>query len=242
MAAVNELIGITREVFKMLNDLITPMVFTLVRDSICQLIADERDNQIKIAIKAGKTNEEISQDFDFTVYPKRFRIPDVQDMPCVYAYFNRMEFPQDEQAINENYALGNFVIEFYCCGENSTVEDSEGNIYEKTADENAEDRLNYLSSQLYKILCSEQNVCKGTNKVVNHIRLKSWQRILTPDELNQTSTVLGGSFEFELGFNEPAYYNDTIKIKEFYTTLHIRDEFIDPFVRIILDSDIKDER
>lgn len=212
----------------MLKELITPMAFTLVRDSVSQLIANERDEQIKLALAAGKTNEEISDKIDFTVYPKRFRIPDVKDMPCVYVYFNRMDYPQEMQATNENYALGNLVVEFYCCGESTA---------NATADENAEIRLNYLAAQLYKILCSEQNVFKGTNKIVTHNRLKSWQRILTPDELNQVATVLGASFEFELGFNEPAYYNNTVQIKEFYTTLHIKDEFIDPFVRVLLDSE-----
>ena len=210
----------------MLKELITPMAFTLVRDSVSQLIANERDEQIRLAIKAGKTNDEITDEIDFTVYPKRFRVPDVKDMPCVYVYFNRMDFPQELQATNENYALGNLIIEYYCCGESTD---------ESTADENAEIRLNYLTAQLYKILCSEQNIYKGTNKIVTHNRLKSWQRILTPDELNQAATVLGASFEFEIGFKEPAYYNDTVKIKEFYGTLHIRDEFIDPFIRVLLD-------
>ena len=211
----------------MLSELITPMAFTLVRDSISQLIANERDNQIVMALQAGKTNEQIADEIDFTVYPKRFRVPSVKEMPCVYVYFNRMDFPQEMQATNENYALGNLVIEFYCCGESTA---------DKTADENAETRLEYFAAQLYKIMCSEQNVYKGTNKIVTHNRLKSWQRILTPDELNQAATVLGASWEFEIGFNEPAYYNDTIRIQEFYTTLHIQDEFIDPFVRILLEN------
>ena len=221
----------------MINEIITPMVFTLVRDSVCQLLANERDNQINLALAAGKTEEEIAGEIDFTIYPKRFRIPDVSEMPCVYVYFDRMEYPQDEQAINENYALGNLQIDFYCVGETTKTTDKEGNTVTITADANAEDRLNYLTAQLYKILFSEQNVCKGTNKVVNHIRLKSWQRILSPEELNQTATVLGGSFSIELGFNEPAYYNNIVKIKEFYTTLHIKEEFIDPFVRVVLDSE-----
>lgn len=220
----------------MINEFITPMAFTLVRDSICQLIANEREQQIKIAKENGYSDEKIKNEIDFTVYPKRFRIPDLEDMPCVYVYFDRMDYPEDEQAINENYALGNLVVNYYCCGTNTTIKDEQGNLIEVPADTNAEDRLNYFTAQLYKILCSEQNVCMGTNKVVTHVRLKSWHRVLTPDELNQAATVLGGSFEFEIGFNEPAYYNNTVIIKEFYSTLHIKNEFIDPFVRVILDS------
>lgn len=212
------------------------MVFTMVRDSICQYLANERDNQERLALAAGKTQDEVLQEIDFTIYPKRFRIPDVSEMPCVYVYFSRIEYPQDEQAINGNYALANLQVDYYCCGQTTHKRNNNGDKITITADENAEDRLNYLSAQLYKILCSEQSVCMGTNKVVTHSRLKSWQRIISPDELNQAATVLGGSFEFELGFDEPTYYNNLVEIREFYTKLGIKDEFIDPFVRVLLDS------
>ena len=224
----------------MIPEIITPMAFSLVRDSICELLATERDNQERIALEKGYSQEQVFQELDFVIFPKRFRIPNVKDMPCVFVYFDRMEFPEDGQFPNENYAHGNLQVDYYCMGESTTLTDSEtGDTMTIPADSMAEDRLNYLSAQLYKILCSEENFCKGTKKIVSHVRLKSWQRIITPEELNQAATVLGGSFSFEIGFNEPAYYNNAKVIKEFYTTLKIRDEFIDPFIRVVLNNNEK---
>lgn len=210
--------------------IITPMNFSLVRDAICQLIANERDAQIALA-KTGDADENwIDQNIHFTIYPKRFRLPDIANMPCVFVYFNEMTFPGDMQDIYENYALANLQIDYYAVGKS----EKRTNGKSVTADENAEDRLNYLTAQIYKILCNESNVTKGTNGLVGHTKLKKWERIITPDGDSTAGTVLGASFSIELGFSEPTYYTKTQEILEFYTTLEIKDEYIDPLVRIIL--------
>ena len=220
-----------------LSTIITPMNFSLVRDAICQLVANERDNQIKLAQKSEATSNWISQTIDFTVYPKRFRFPDVCDMPCVYIYFNEIEFPESGQDIYLNEALANLRLEYYAVGKAEHGRDEKGTeVLICTADENAEDRLNYLTAQLYKILCCEANVRKGTNGLVGHSRVKKWERIFSPEDKNSAETILGAAFTLELGFSEPTYYAQTHEIKEFYTTLDIQDEFIDPFVRVILES------
>jgi len=214
------------------------MNFSLVRDAICQLLKNERDAQVELARKTEAGEKWISQIIDFTIYPKRFRLPDVSDMPCVFVYFNEMKFPESEQDVYENGCLGTLRVEYYTTGKAETGVDKSGNkIFIRTADENAEDRLSYLTAQIYKILCNESNVRKGTNDLVVHSSIKKWERILAPDEKNTAETVLGAAFTFEIGFNEPTYYAETRKIQEFYFTLDIQDEFIDPFVRVILDSE-----
>lgn len=215
----------------MIPSIITPMRFTLVRDAICELLASERDNQITLLKEQGFSDFEISQKFDFTVYPKRYRFPDIDEMPCVFMYFTDMEFPTDEQDIFDNYAVAKFQVEYYTAGEN---EEDGINLF-KTADESADDRLNYLTAQIYKTLCSEEtNVYKGTQNLVKSFTLKRWKRTQTPDEANEARTILGGLFEFEVGFDEPTYYTNTIDVEEFYKTLRVRDEFISPYVRQIL--------
>lgn len=217
--------------------IITPMKFSLVRDAICQLLKNERDAQEELARKTGADENWISQIIDFTIYPKRFRLPDVSDMPCVFVYFNEINFPEGGQDIFENSATGTLRVEYYATGISETGVDESGNkFFIRTADENAEDRLNYLTAQIYKILCNESNVRKGTNDIVSHTLIKKWERILTPEDKNTAETVLGAAFTFELGFDEPTYYVETQEIREFYTTLDIQEEFIDPFVRVILDS------
>lgn len=218
-----------------LPSIITPMNFSLARDAICQLLANERNNQKALAEASGASSEWIAQTLDFVIYPKRFRLPDASDMPCVFIYFNRMDFPQDGQDIYENYSLANLQIDYYTVGKAETGTDENGEeVLLKTADENAEDRLNYLTAQIYKILCNESAVKKGTLDLVTHTRIKEWERTIAPGDNNTAATVLGASFSLELGFNEPTYYAKTTEIQEFYTTLEIKDEFIDPLVRVIL--------
>ena len=75
-----------------LESIITPMNFTLARDALCQLLANERDNQIKLAQESGASDEWIDNTLDFTVYPKRLKLPDVSDMPCVFPYITNYRF------------------------------------------------------------------------------------------------------------------------------------------------------
>lgn len=214
------------------------MNFSLVRDAICQLIANERDAQKVLAAQSGADENWIEQTIHFTIFPKSLRYPDIAEMPCVYVYFNEMDFPEDGQDIYENYSHANLQIDYYTVGLSETgTNDANEMATLKTADENAEDRLSYLTAQLYKILCCEQNIKKGTNSLVTRTRIKKWKRIIEPQGENPTATVLGASFSIELGFNEPTYYCDTKEIQEFYTTLDIQEEYIDPFVRIIIEGE-----
>lgn len=221
----------------MTNEIIQPMAMTIVRDAICQLLASERDKQIKIAQAQGMSDDEIANLIDFVIYPKRLTFPDVSGMPCVFVYFNQVDFPADQQDIYENYAIANLQLEFYAAGKTETGRDSKGNKYIiKTDEENAEDRLNYLSAQLYKILNCERNVSKGTDGLVTHSIVRKWERIKSPEDENSAVYVLGAAYTLELGFSEPTSYLEAAKIKELYMTLDIQDQYIDPFVRIILDK------
>ena len=224
-------------VFNMTNEIIQPMAMTIVRDAICQLLASERDKQIKIAQAQGMSDDEIANLIDFVIYPKRLTFPDVSGMPCVFVYFNQVDFPADQQDIYENYAIANLQLEFYAAGKTETGRDSKGNKYIiKTDEENAEDRLSYLSAQLYKILNCERNVSKGTDGLVTHSIVRKWERIKSPEDENSAVCVLGAAYTLELGFSEPTSYLEAAKIKELYMTLDIQDQYIDPFVRIILDK------
>jgi hypothetical protein len=207
------------------------MNFTLARDIVCTHLANVRDKQKELALNSGASEDWISQIIDFVIFPKKLRYPDIEDMPCAFVYFNRLDFPEDEQNVYSNSATGNLVIEFYTVGLN---EESETETTQ-TADSNAEDRLEYLTAQIYKFLCSEAtNVYTASNDLIKEFRIKSWERILTPEGNNSAGTVLGAKLEFSVGLDEETYYAETTEIKELYTSLNIREEFIDPFVRQIL--------
>ena len=81
----------------MIKELIPPMNHTHVKAAICQLLANIRDSQKEFA------NDEFDSNFiDFTIFPKRFRFPSVEDLPCVYVYFNEADIPLDQQDIYYN--------------------------------------------------------------------------------------------------------------------------------------------
>ena len=222
----------------MLPTIITPMNFTLIHDALCQHLANVRDNQIELALQSGAAETWVEQNIDFTIFPKRFRYPDIAEMPCVFLFFNEMAFPDDEQDIYENATSGILHVEYYVAGKTETTVDENNNEINVTADEVAEDRLNYLTSQIYKILCSEEtNVYRATNNKIKSFKLLNWKRTETPDADNTVGTVLGAVFEFEIGFDEPTHYTRTTEIKEFYTACNINDEFINPLCKIILDSE-----
>ena len=218
----------------MIPTVITPMNFALVRDSICQHLKKCRDNQETLARSAGKTSEWVEKNIHFVIFPKRFRFPSVEDMPCVYVYFNRLDFPEDEQDAFCNCATGNLVVEYYTVGLN----DEETAQNQNDADTNAEDRLSYLTAQLYKILCSEEtSIYTATGKIVKGFTIKSWERIITPESDNTAGTVLGAKFTFDVEFEEPTYYANTNEIRNFYMKAEISKEFIDPFVQILINND-----
>ena len=210
----------------MIKELIPPMNYTHVKAAICQLLANIRDSQKEFA------NDEFDSNFiDFTIFPKRFRFPSVEDLPCVYVYFNEADIPLDQQDIYSNQFNYTLQVEYYAGGLNET-ENGELIYF---ADEEASDRLDYLTSQIYHSLCSEPtNIYQATNKLVNSFHLKKWERILTPREVNSTESVLGAMFTFTVGIEENTFYQNTLQIKEFYEQLKIRDEFIDTLTKKII--------
>lgn len=216
----------------MFDTLIPQMNYVFVRDSFCELLAAERDNQIKIAHLSGFSDNFIKENIDFTVYPKKYRMPDIEDMPCVFVYIENEDFPEDLQSYGgAGEAIAKIAVEYYAAGTSTN---------ETPADTNADNRFNYLSSQIHYILNSEDNADKGTEGFIKHCVFKGWHRVQTPDDMNEAITVLGGKFNYEIGINEPANLAKTIKIRDLYIKAHIRDEFIDPYVRILRRADVSE--
>lgn len=215
----------------MFDNIIPPMNYVFVRDSICELLASERDNQVKIAHLSGFSDKFIKENIDFTVYPKKYRMPDIEDMPCVFVYIENEDFPEDLQSYGgAGEAIAKIAVEYYAAGTST---------FDKSADANADERFNYLTSQIHYILNSEDNADKGTEGFIKHCVFKGWKRVQAPDDLNEAITALGGKFNYEIGINEPANLAKTVNIKELYIKAKIRDEFIDSYVRILIQENNK---
>lgn len=210
------------------NELITLMREDIFQDLLAEMFQKEVDNQVAIAQSRGYDNDFIAANIQFNVFNHNYRQADISEMPCIYIFFERSEFKPDNQFLDENTSTSKLIIELYAGGVNS--ED------EKTADCNADKRLQYLRSQIYKIFMSEAAETFRCNYGIRETLVKSWERIIPKNLGDSIQTVLAGRWIFEMTFDEPTKQLDGREIKEIYLGLKIRDEFINPLVRILLDE------
>jgi hypothetical protein len=222
----------------MLNQLITPMNFIVIRDAIAEVIAKERDEQLVIAKADGYTQAEIANNINFGVYSALWRPLSIEDMPAVAVYSDNMNFPADLSYGSQNYNHATFNIDCYAVGQNGV--DEFGEIV-RTAEQNADTRLNYLVSQIYKILFSETNWKKNTANLVTASFITGVFRIQESELNNETQGVLGYRIQLRIEFNEPTQIISGVELKQIYFSLKIRDELIDPFVLIQLAEEEPEE-
>lgn len=211
----------------MLNQLITPMNFIIVRDGLAEIIISERDNQVELALSKGYSSARIDNEIDFNVYSALWRPVSVEDLPAVAVYIDNMNFPTGRQYGSRNHNEATYNIDCFAVGQNG--EDEFGNLV-YNAEQNADRRLNYLVSQVYKILYSEKNWFKGARGVIESPFIVSAYRIQEPEQENEEYVTLGYRIQLRLGFEEPTQMITGVELREIYTTLKIREELIDPFV------------
>lgn len=231
------------------NDLIQNFYFKIVKDKIATFIANERDNQVQIARTKGYTETRIKNEIDFTIFTDKFKPLTKEDLPCVIIDIASTSYPANMQYCNKVYA--NSVLQFYLFSKgysqqftNDNSSNTNNNNSNKQTiisdDKISSIRLDYLLSQILAICNSELSYNFGTENNKNIDKslyidkkvLSSWKRILTPEDNNQTETTLAYLLEYNISYFE---YTEQIKgneLKELYTKLKIRDEFIDPFIDI----------
>ncbi|MDD2839820.1 MAG: hypothetical protein PHY80_01680 [Rickettsiales bacterium] len=228
------------------NDLIQNFYFKIVKDKIATFIANERDNQIQLARDKGYTETKIKSDLDFTIFTDKFKPLTKEDLPCIIIDIANTTYPPNMQYCNKVYA--NSTLQFYLFSKGYSQQNTDTETNKSTIisdDKISSIRLDYLLSQILAICNSEQSYCFGTENNRNIDKslyidkkiLNSWKRILTPEDNNQTETTLAYLLEYNISYFE---YTEQIKgdeLKELYTKLNIRDEFIDPFIKLIIDDE-----
>ena len=212
------------------DTIIEPLVCSVVRDCVAKLLADERDNQIEIAKKAGLSDEYIGKYIDFTIFPKRFTAPEYSDMPCVYIYFDDAKFPEEEQFHHVNTCKSVLNFEMYVAGTHVLSEDKKTLLVD--GEEIAEDRLMYLLAQVYKVVSSEKAYYLGTEDLVHGVVNMGWKRIAAPQKENQTHCTSGILLQYSVSFEEPTKMLKGNKLAEICIALRSGDEFINPLLKI----------
>jgi len=209
------------------NELITSMREDIFQDLLAEMFQKEVDNQVNIAEALGYNKDFIDANISFKVLNHNFRQVDISEMPCIYLFFERSEFKEIGQFLDENTATSKLIIEAYSGGTNTA---------DQTADYNADKRLQYLKSQIYKIFMSEAAETFRCNYGIRETLVKSWERIVPKNLGDSIQTVLAGRWIFEMTFEEPTKLLEGREIKELYFGLQVRDEYINPMIKILLDK------
>jgi hypothetical protein len=221
------------------NHLIRNLFFRIAKDKIASFIANERDNQIQIAKDKGYSEERIKREIDFTVFTDRFKPLSKEDLPCVIVDIQDTTYPSNMQYSSKVYA--NSTLQLYLFSKGYSEEyNTEVNSKEIINDDKMSSlRLDYLLSQIISICNSEKSYNFGTednrNKpkhlYIDKKELISWKRILTPENINQTETILSYLLEYRISYFEYMERITGKELKEIYSTLNIRDEFINEFLK-----------
>lgn len=217
---------------QLFDSLITPMKKVIVKDLITSYITNELENQIEIAKKLGYKSEWINDNIIFNIFSKRLRMPNASEMPCVYLFFDKTEYKTNSAFPDENRANAQLVVEMYTAGKNLLDEHQHHIISD--ADARADSRLEYLASQIYQILCSEQAESFRNQIGILEFFPVSLVKIAAPKRENTTESIMGEKWVFEMFFDEPTMQLSGTELKELYLSTQVKEEDIDPFVRISL--------
>lgn len=209
----------------MLQALISPMKFALVKAAIRQLLVTERDNQKSLAPEAGKTAAEIANAYDFTVVQDVFCTPEIGSMPLVNLYNVKGLFDGQGQDYSDGqWETYHLAVDCYAA---STAE-SGSPFY---PDQLAANRLDYLWAQVYKTLGAEENYYKGLSSIVKSSRWVKWEQKYV-SKTDSAETILVIQAVLELQFNEPTERLTGEQWEELVINLGLNGTEIAPFLTV----------
>ena len=227
------------------TELISNLYFKIIKDKVATFIANERDNQIQLAREQGYSENRIKEEIDFTIFTDKFKPLTKEDLPCIIIDIANTTYSPNMQYSNKLYANSTLQFYLFSKGYSKYETDNSNNNLLIQDDKVSSLRLDYLLSQILAICNSEKAYNFGTEENRNKDKslyidkktLLNWKRILTPEDTNQTETTLAYIVEYNIGYFE---YTEEIKgeeLREIYTKLKIRNEFIDPFIKSLFQKE-----
>lgn len=111
-------------------------------------------------------------------------------------------------------------------------------------DQLASQRLDYLLSQVLSICSAERAFNLGTEHnrqtegglFIDKRILQGWQRILLPQEENQTQTLLAYALKYQIGYTEYLEQVRGVPLEAIVSSLHSSNTFIQPFLTTKMDN------
>jgi len=222
-----------------LKQLIQPMQFVVIKDFVAQLLNEEVEAQKVIAAAPPYelTAEEIEQQVNFIVYKDTFSIIDAENMPAVAINIENTAYPTENQYGSVGKYKENVFLKVSCfaLGVSTEADEAEG-IPEYTADQNANQRLLYLVSQVINMLCAAPNWKKRAGSLIEVPVLEGWQRVETPKTENEAEVIMGIEVSFRLRTTERFEGVESVDLEELYIGLGIDGGNVDPFIQISYNS------
>ncbi|MDR0572353.1 MAG: hypothetical protein LBG48_05885 [Rickettsiales bacterium] len=91
--------------------------------------------------------------------------------------------------------------------------------------------ISICSSEKARNFGTENNRNKPKHLYIDKKILNNWKRILMPEEVNQAETTLAYLLEYNISYFEYMEQITGKELKEIYSTLKIRNEFINDFLK-----------
>jgi len=214
-----------------LDNLIQRMQFDLAVALMATFIADERDNQISLAKASGYSDIQIVELIDFKIFTNLWTPPDASDLPAISIWYESGVYPAERQYPDGNWHQARINIDLLSVGLNKV---GINGLADTTAEQNSDNRLQYLISQIYHILNAEQAWYKGASEIIKSSTIKGCQRIDAPEGENEAEIILGAQWTYELELKEKTETISGTELEILCSKLNIRDEFINPLVLIDL--------
>lgn len=154
----------------MLTEIIPDLSYKTAELAIAAILQAEMNNQETLLLDAGKTQEEIDNDYKFSVKRGLYYPKDASEMPLVNVY---MQSATPDQQYSDGCMLDyTVVIDMYVCRMEEEANDGTISSGEKAAN----DRLDYLISQVFRILENEANYYKGFSGIYEKTNIQSIQK------------------------------------------------------------------
>lgn len=205
--------------------IIQPMQFELVKAAMATMLAAERDAQLAKLVTAGKTDDEISNFYDYNVFKNRFRFPDTSELPAINIRNHSGKFGVGDGKNYLDSKWHSYLLSIECY----SVSTAEPNA---SADELAAARLDYLFSQAWNTFEAETNFHKGLRSIVRRAGFLEWKQLAVDDNDSSAECIIAIQGIYELQFEEPTEMMTGEDFEELVASLEIDSQFIDPFVTV----------
>jgi len=201
-----------------ITELLKGLNIMSLEGAIYDILKAEESNQEVLALEAGKTPEEVESNIKFSVVMGESDPKPSSKMPLVNVFFPISSATIDDDTTTTfDYTI---YIDMYIEKGDST--DDENNLY--LADYQANQRINYLYSQIFRILGSQSSNFKKAQNGVGGLTIKGFEKSEIKNSGEEAKTFLMGRMTYIATVNEDKIENEGFDYSEFNLGMDLNGE------------------